>query len=113
MMIVAIDNKPIPGITERYPGQYVEGDTRAIAHEEVDKTERQKRVLAILGDNAMTAKEVAVQMYAEGLAYSPDRNNAAPRLTELRDMGKVEVIGKKRCTYSGKQVSVYRRTEVE
>lgn len=93
----------------RRPGEYVEATTRAIAHEEVDKNVRELQVLECLNGKEMTAKEVAVAMYEDGYTTSTDRNNAAPRLTELRDKGLVEVIGKRKCLYTGKTVAVYRR----
>lgn len=38
-----------------------------------------------------------------------ERNFSAPRLTELAQKGVVDVIGKKRCEYTGKTVGVYER----
>lgn len=110
MMIIEEGGRPVGEWTDRRPGEYVEGSTRAMSHERVDKTLRQRQVLDILY-RPMTAKEVAVAMFATGLTPNAERNNAAPRLTELRDKGLVEVIGKKRCSYTGKIVAVYRRTD--
>ena len=93
------------------PGEIVTHTTKAIAEEEIKPTKalRYKQILEILGDNTMTAKEVAVEMYKRGYTDSTDRNCSAPRLTELMYKMKVEAIGKKKCQYTGKTVAVYRR----
>ena len=57
----------------------------------------------------MTAKEIAVAMKRKGYTQNDDRNNAAPRLTELEMIHHlVVVVGKKKCKYSNKMVSVYK-----
>ena len=84
--------------------------TRSEANDTVDREKRYKQILGILV-KPMTAKEVAVEMYRRGMAGSPDRNFAAPRLTELSKKGLVEPVGKKKCTYTGKTVAVYARRE--
>ena len=57
----------------------------------------------------MTAKEIAQEMYMRGYTTNNDRNNSAPRLTELSIVGIVEPIGKKKCEWTNKSVAVYRR----
>ena len=46
-------------------------------------------------------------MKIKGYTNNDDRNNAAPRLTELCISGEVEPVGKKKCQYTGKMVTVY------
>lgn len=58
-----------------------------------------------------TAKEIAVELYELGYIPSTERNYTAPRLTELEKMGYVKAIDKKKCSYSGKSVAVYERTQ--
>ena len=41
----------------------------------------------------------------------PDRNFVAPRLTELKEAGKVRVIGKRACIMSGKMIAVWERVD--
>lgn len=95
---------------ERRPGQPITLDTRAEASEGVDRQHRQKQILHLLEElGPMTAKELAVTMHLRGLTDNDDRNNAAPRLTELSKVGLVEPIGKKRCAYTGKSVAVFAR----
>lgn len=82
--------------------------TRAEANEKVDKEKRCQQILEILTE-PMTAKQVAVEMFRRGLTDSADRNNAAPRLTEMTRDGRVEPIGRVKCEYTGKTVAVYAR----
>ena len=93
---------------ERIPGEFVTADTRAMAHETVDKHKRYVQIMDCLRENgSMTAKEIAVQLWREGVIPSAERNFTAPRLTELSKIGKVEPIGKTKCRYTGKTVAVY------
>ena len=62
-------------------------------------------------DRPKTAKELAVELFDLGLTYSDERNMVAPRLTELENRNIVQVIGKKKCKYTGKMVAVYQKTE--
>lgn len=56
----------------------------------------------------MTAKEIAVELFNLKLIPSTERNFVSPRLTELVDKGKVEVIGKRVCQYSKRKVAVFK-----
>lgn len=100
-------------MVERRPGQPITKDTRAEAYEGVDRLLRRQQILSILEQmGPMTAKEVAVELHRRGLTGSDDRNNAAPRLTEMAKEGLVEPIGKKLCDYTGKSVAVFARRVV-
>ena len=57
----------------------------------------------------MTAKEIAQEMYLKGYIPTNERNFTAPRLTELSIKGIVEPIGKKKCQWTNKSVSVFKR----
>ena len=95
----------------RMPGSMVTFGTRHDSHEEIlpKKQKKYKQIIEILRERPeLTAKEVAVAMYEKGYAKTTERNNAAPRLTELEDMDIVEAIGKKKCQYTGKTVAIYR-----
>lgn len=83
-------------------------ETRSESYEKVDKNLRYSQILECLSDKEMTAKEIAVEMYKKGYIPSDERNFTAPRLTELSIKGIVEPIEKKKCTYTGKTVSVYK-----
>lgn len=83
-------------------------ETRAEAHEKVDKKKRYRQIIEILtGSEGMTAKEIAVKMMQKGYTPTSERNWAAPRLTEMSRNGVVDIIGKKKCKYTGKTVSIY------
>lgn len=92
---------------ERRTGEVVTYGTRAEAEQKVDKRKRYAQILGILDGKQMTAKEVAAEMYRLGYTQNDDRNNAAPRLTELSHDGRVEPVGKKKCAWTGKTVAVY------
>ena len=98
-------------IIERLPGEYTPFETRAEANETVDRQKRYKQILEILDGRQMTAKEIAFEMYHRRYTPNAERNFSAPRLTELQAQGKVEVIGKKKCQYTGKTVAVYQIRE--
>lgn len=87
-------------------------ETRAEANETVDRQKRYRQIVECLEDRGpSTAKEIAVWMCLTGQATTSDRNLSAPRITELCRMGKVEPIGKTKCIYTGKTVTVYGLTE--
>ena len=90
-------------------GEDVTLETRAEAHDKVDKAKRYKQIKAILKDHpeGLTAKEVAVNMWQRGLIPTTERNFSAPRLTEMCEDGVVEPIGKKICQITGRKVSLY------
>ena len=58
-----------------------------------------------------TAKEKEVELYIDRLIPTTERNFTAPRLTELDHMGLVEVVGKKKCQFTGKTVAIYKKVK--
>ena len=71
-------------------------------------TTRQEAVLKILQEwGDMTAQEVAYILHWSGLTPDDERNHAAPRLTELKQAGKVQTVGKKICSRTGRTVTVW------
>jgi len=83
-------------------------DTRAEANESVDRQKRYRQIIECLEERgASTAKEIAVWICLTGQATTSDRNLAAPRLTEMCEKGMVEPVGKTKCRYTGKTVTVY------
>ena len=95
------------GIEPRRYGEVVTLETRAEANETINREKRYQQILEVLDGRQMTAKEIAVELFKMGKIKDTDRNNTAPRLTELSHKGKVDIIGKKICKYSGKRVAVY------
>ena len=96
------------------PGEAVTLGTRHDSHESVNKEKRYNQIIEILKENGkpLTAKEIAVFLYAKGYTPTTERNFSAPRLTEMSQKGIVEPVGKKKCSYTGKMVAVYFFTEV-
>lgn len=93
---------------ERMNGEQITFSTRGESLDKVDKEKRRREILSILV-RPMTAKEIAVEMHKRGYTENDDRNNAAPRLTEMAQDGLVDTIGKTRCAYTGRTVTVYQR----
>lgn len=92
--------------------QMITKETRQMSFEEI-KPKRKKRyeeILDRLMTGTKTAKEIAVELYEMEKIGNTDRNNTAPRLTELEKMGYVKVIAKRRCEYTGKTVAEYEIT---
>lgn len=96
-------------ITQRRYGEFTTLDTRAESNENVDKVKRYNQIIEILHEHTepMSAKEIAVEMNRKGYTPTSERNFASPRITELLRNGILDVIGKKKCEYSGKTVSVF------
>ena len=92
-------------IPRRY-GENTPAETRAEANEIVDREKRYKQIIECL-TSPMTAKEVAYAMWRKGYIPTTERNFTAPRLTELSYKGIVEPVGKTKCTFTGKTVTVY------
>ena len=97
----------------RQAGEMITLDTRAEAHEKVDKKKRYSQIIECLIEcPEMTAKECAVMMMKKGYIPTSERNFVAPRLTEMGHAGIVEPIGKKICSFTGKKVSVWALRDV-
>lgn len=95
-------------MNERRPGERVTYDTRAAANETVDRQKRYAQIIECLQEQPQqTAKEIACMMVSKRYIPYADRNFTAPRLTEMYHAGRVDVVGKKRCKWTGKMVSVY------
>lgn len=84
-------------------------ENRNFAELEVDKNKRYRQILECLGDKELTAKEIANEMYMSGYIPTNERNFSSPRITEMLRDGRIEVVGKKKCEWTGKSVSVFRR----
>lgn len=86
--------------------------TRQMSFEDIKPKRkiRYEQILDRLMTGPKTAKEIAVELFDLQLIPSTERNYAAPRLTELEQMGLVRAIEKKKCQYSGKTVAVYEIT---
>ena len=93
---------------KRKYGESTTLETRAESYEVVDKQKRYRQIMECLKEGSpLTAKEIAVMMCNKGYVPTQERNHSAPRLTEMSQMGIVEPVGKKRCQWTGKLVTVY------
>ena len=94
---------------ERRPGEMTTLDTRGESHEQVDKQKRYQQIIEVMETVGypLTAKQIAVTMHIKGYIPTDERNFAAPRLTELCRMGKVEPAWKEKCRWTGKTVTAY------
>ena len=88
-------------------------ELRNFANLEVDKNLRYRQILECLGDREMTAKEIAQEMYMRGYIPTNERNFTSPRLTELSIQGIVEPTGKKKCEWTNKMVSTFKRRDLD
>lgn len=93
----------------RIPGTNPLLETRREANESVDRKTKYLQIIEILTDakEAMSAKEIAVEMYRRGYASTTERNLSAPRLNELSKKGILECVGSKVCEYTHKTVGVF------
>ena len=89
-------------------------ETQRESYESVKPTIMRRRVviLEILGNREMTANEIAELLYIRGVTPFYERNFAAPRLTELKAAGKVEVVGKRFSCKTGRKISVWKQVEL-
>lgn len=86
-------------------------ETRKDSYEQIlsKRTVRANVILELLGDREMTVSEIVKELLDEGVIKYYDRNFVAPRLTELKEAGLVEVVGKRTCIMSGKNVAIWRK----
>lgn len=68
---------------------------------------RAREILKVLDGNELTAREIAQRL------GSNDRGYVAPRLTEMKEAGLIEVIGKKKDHITDRNVAVWRLRNVE
>lgn len=94
---------------------YITKQTRKESFEKVQLKNKNKIIYEQLGDGEYTARELATKMYntknKEGkrLLRTAERQETAPRLTELVKLDLVEVVKKKYDKESNCRVAVYKR----
>lgn len=96
------------GCETAYRSSRITKQTRRESHSAVNKNKLYSLILEQLKYQDMTAREIAVVLYRHGLVLTPARQQVQPRLTELVQDGRVEVVGKRLDTLTGKHVAVYR-----
>lgn len=93
----------------------ITSETRRQSYEEILTTlgKRQNQVLTELSKfpKGQTAGELAVHMWDLNYFDLPERNNVHPRLNEMIKLDIVEVVGKRKCSVTGKTCAVYKVKE--
>ena len=80
-------------------------ETRKESHILTDKKTRYNDILKVLGDKEMTSNEIK-----KALGFK-DLNAVRPRITELKNKGVIEAVGKKYDKETERNVAVFRRAE--
>lgn len=85
--------------------------TRRESYEEVlpKCKERSRLILEVLGSRSMTVSEITDELVAAGRIPYFNRNYVAPRLSELKDMGVVKTVGRRKATRSNATEAVWQR----
>lgn len=92
-------------------------ETRKESFEKIRLKKKCKLIYEQLGIGEYTARELAIKMYntkdedGNRLIRTAERQETAPRLTELVDLGLVKAIDKKYDEISGCKVAIYKRNE--
>lgn len=82
--------------------------TRIMSYKQTDKQPMRQHVLDTLGNSALTAREIAVDMHQRGLLPYPARAIIQPRITELVEAGVIMAIGTKLDEETERKVAVYK-----
>lgn len=86
--------------------------TRRESNQEVCRDKKNRMILDQLAYGPATAREVAIALHAQGLTLTEERNETAPRLTEMMQKGIVEVCGKRKDSKTGRKAAIYKIVEV-
>lgn len=99
------------GCPTAYRSSRITRQTRRESNEKTDRKGMYSMILKELSYGDMTAREIGAILYRHGLVLSPSRQQVQPRLTELMQDGKIEVVGKRRDSLTKRSVAVYRLVE--
>ena len=99
------------GCPTAYRSSRITRQTRRESNEKTDRKGMYSMILKELSYGDMTAREIGAILYRHGLVLSPSRQQVQPRLTELMQDGKIEVVGKRRDSLTKRSVAVYRLIE--
>lgn len=83
-------------------------ETRRESNETLDRKNRYKQVIECFNELGFcTVSDVCEWLRRKGYTRNADRNNAAPRITELCKVGVLEPVGKTRDSITGRSVAVF------
>lgn len=85
--------------------------TRRESHQKTDKVNMYSKVLEVLKNDVLTAREIAMRLCEAGVIEYPARAIIQPRITELVELDTLKVVGKKYDTFSKRNVAQYCRKE--
>lgn len=72
---------------------------------------RCRLILETLGNRELTASEITEELVAAGRIQYFNRNYVAPRLTELKEIGILTTVGRRKATRSDATEAVWARAE--
>lgn len=88
-------------------------DTKIESYEQIDKATAYNHIISVLSNGAaLTAREIAIELYKQKIIPYPVRQAVAPRLTELEYGGVVEVTGKAYDCATKRNVAVYKLVSI-
>ena len=82
--------------------------TRINSYRKTEKQPLRQLVLETLGNNQLTAREIAIEMHKRGLIAYPARAVIQPRITELVESGELVAVGEKMDDMTQRNVAVYK-----
>ena len=74
---------------------------------------RCRLILETLGNRELTASEITEELVAAGRIPYFNRNYVAPRLTELKEIGILTTVGRRKATRSDATEAVWARAAIE
>ncbi|MDD3186731.1 MAG: hypothetical protein PHD70_14595 [Anaerostipes sp.] len=101
------------GCSTAYRSSKITSKTRRESHGLLDKQKKNQMILNELQFGEYTARELADILHRKGLCKTTERNETAPRLSEMMEKGIVEVTGKRMDSVTGRMVAVYGIVEDE
>lgn len=100
------------GCATAYRSSQITKQTRRESNQEVCRDKKNRMILDQLAYGPATAREVAIALHTQGLTLTEERNETAPRLTEMMQEGIVEVCGKRKDSKTGRRAAIYKIVEV-
>lgn len=99
------------GCETAYRSSRTTKQTRRASNQEVRRDKKNRMILEQLSYGPATAREIAVILHRQGRTLTEERNETAPRLTEMMQNGIVEVCGKRKDSKTGRKAAIYRIVE--
>lgn len=89
----------------------VTANTRRESHKKTNKENMHSNVLKAVGEDSLTAREIAQRLFKMGIIEYPARAIIQPRITELVEMQMLKVVGKKYDKQSRRNVAQYEKEQ--